>query len=208
MIKVFVVAPTPMLQAGLHTMLTAPDIQVVGTAAVPALAEDLPNIDVIVVADDLQLEDVGRALTDTPKVALVILTQDNERVLRQLRSLELPGWAIVSLDAPAVQLQAAITATAQGFVAVPSQVANRLYEQHPSAVEALNLAVSDESLTPREREVLELVGQGLPNKMIARQLHISEHTVKFHVSSISTKLGASSRTDAVRRGLRRGLITL
>ena len=208
MIKVFVVAPTPMLQAGLHTMLTSPDIQVVGTAAVPALAEDLPNIDVIVVADDLQLEDVGRALTDTPKVALVILTQDNERVLRQLRSLELRGWAMVSLDAPAVQLQAAVTATAQSFVAVPSQVANRLYEQHPSAVEALNLAVSDESLTPREREVLELVGQGLPNKMIARQLHISEHTVKFHVSSISTKLGASSRTDAVRRGLRRGLITL
>jgi DNA-binding NarL/FixJ family response regulator len=63
-------------------------------------------------------------------------------------------------------------------------------------------------LTAREHEVLELVGLGLSNKLIARQLQISEHTVKFHVSSISNKLGASSRTDAVRRGLRHGLITL
>jgi DNA-binding CsgD family transcriptional regulator len=56
--------------------------------------------------------------------------------------------------------------------------------------------------------VLELVGQGLPNKLIARQLQISEHTVKFHLASVSTKLGAVSRTDAVRLGLRQGLITL
>ncbi|MGZ6367458.1 MAG: response regulator transcription factor [Ktedonobacteraceae bacterium] len=72
----------------------------------------------------------------------------------------------------------------------------------------IDVVLPDESLTAREREVLELLSRGLPNKLIARRLQISEHTVKFHVSSIYAKLGASSRTDAVSRGVRRGLITL
>jgi DNA-binding CsgD family transcriptional regulator len=67
--------------------------------------------------------------------------------------------------------------------------------------------VFDEPLTPREVQVLELLAEGLPNKTIAQRLGISDQTVKFHVSSISGKLGAVNRTDAVRRALRRGLIT-
>jgi two-component system, NarL family, nitrate/nitrite response regulator NarL len=66
----------------------------------------------------------------------------------------------------------------------------------------------DEPLTPREVQVLELLAEGLPNKAIAVRLHISDQTVKFHVSSISGKLAAKNRTDAVRRAVRRGLITL
>jgi two-component system nitrate/nitrite response regulator NarL len=66
----------------------------------------------------------------------------------------------------------------------------------------------DEPLTAREVEVLELLAEGLPNKTIAARLGISDQTVKFHVSSISGKLGAMNRTDAVRRAARRGLITL
>lgn len=65
-----------------------------------------------------------------------------------------------------------------------------------------------ESLTPREIQVLELLAEGLSNKAIAARLGISDQTVKFHVASLSGKLGASNRTDAVRRGVRRGLITL
>ena len=65
-----------------------------------------------------------------------------------------------------------------------------------------------EPLTPREVEVLELLAEGLPNKAIADRLTISDQTVKFHVASISAKLGAANRTDAVRRAVRRGLITL
>jgi len=64
----------------------------------------------------------------------------------------------------------------------------------------------EETLTPREVEVLELLAEGLPNKAIAERLGISDQTVKFHVSSISGKLGAANRTDAVRRAVRRGLI--
>ena len=66
----------------------------------------------------------------------------------------------------------------------------------------------DEPLTAREVQVLELLAEGLPNKAIAERLGISDQTVKFHVSSISGKLGARNRTDAVRRAVRRGLITL
>ena len=65
-----------------------------------------------------------------------------------------------------------------------------------------------ESLTPREIDVLELVAEGLPNKAVAVRLGISDQTVKFHLTSISGKLGAINRTDAVRRAVLRGLITL
>jgi DNA-binding CsgD family transcriptional regulator len=63
-------------------------------------------------------------------------------------------------------------------------------------------------LTPREIEVLGMLAEGLGNKTIARRLGISEHTVKFHVGSILAKLDASSRTEAVTLGARRGLIML
>ena len=66
----------------------------------------------------------------------------------------------------------------------------------------------EEPLTGREVQVLELLAEGLPNKTIAARLGISDQTVKFHVSAISGKLGAANRTDAVRRAVRRGLITL
>ena len=208
MISVFVVAPTPIAQAGLHALLSSTEIQVVGTSAnADALSEDVLNADVIVMADELQLEEIGRLLTNTQGVALIVLTNNDRRILPQLRALELRGWGIVPSHASAAQLQAAVVAAAQGLVTLPILSAQFL-DSKQSIAEAITLEAPSESLTPREREVLELVGQGLPNKLIARRLSISEHTVKFHVSSISAKLGASSRTDAVRRGLRRGLITL
>ena len=68
--------------------------------------------------------------------------------------------------------------------------------------------LADEALTARELEVLALMAEGLSNKRIASRLAISDQTVKFHVAAIGGKLNAVNRTDAVRRGLRRGLITL
>jgi DNA-binding NarL/FixJ family response regulator len=66
----------------------------------------------------------------------------------------------------------------------------------------------EQPLTRREIDVLQLLAEGLSNKSIAARLGISDQTVKFHVASIASKLGASNRTDAVRLGLRRGLINL
>lgn len=207
MIRVFVVAPTPMMIAGLHAMLTTTEIEVVGEAA--SLAEiniELPAIDVIVV-DQLLLDEVARAIANDGRIALVVLTNNDERPLAILRNLSLRGWSLVPVGATSAELQAAVAAVAQGFVVLPVAYTEQFSEQRP-VVGSLNLSSSEEALTNREREVLELVSQGLSNKLIARRLQISEHTVKFHISSISTKLGASSRTDAVSRGLRRGLITL
>ena len=75
------------------------------------------------------------------------------------------------------------------------------------------LDASDESpdvdaLTAREIQVLELLAEGLPNKTIAERLGISDQTVKFHVASITGKLGVANRTGAVRAAVRRGLLTL
>lgn len=207
MIRVFVVAPTPMMQAGLRAMLAAPEMQVVGeTSTAGEIVSELPGIDVIVV-DETLLEDVERAMANNTNgtVALVVLTNNDERSLAVLRALSLGGWSLVPLDATTAQLQASVVAAVQGLITLPVAFADRLFQQRPvvGAVGTL-----EEPLTAREREVLELVSQGLSNKLIARSLQISEHTVKFHISSISTKLGASSRTEAVSRGVRRGLITL
>lgn len=78
----------------------------------------------------------------------------------------------------------------------------------PSASADNEEAGFEEPLTSREVQVLELLAEGLPNKAIAARLGISDQTVKFHVASIAGKLGAANRTDAVRRAVRRGLITL
>ena len=78
----------------------------------------------------------------------------------------------------------------------------------PAAVSDFDDAPVVDALTPREIDVLELVAEGLSNKAIAVRLGISDQTVKFHLASITGKLGAINRTDAVRRGVRQGLITL
>ena len=208
MIRVFIIAPTPMMRAGLHAMLTTANLTVVGEATAPnGFAEELSATDVIVLADERQLEEVGRVITGSRSVALVVLSDSDERPISTLRAFSLRGWSVVPLDAPATQLEAAVVAAAEGLIALPSMAAERTLAQR-SVVEALNLDALDEPLTGREREVLEMLSRGLSNKLIARRLSISEHTVKFHVSSIYTKLGAASRTDAVSRGVRRGLITL
>jgi DNA-binding NarL/FixJ family response regulator len=209
MIRAFVIAPTPITQAGLHTILNSEQIQVIGTSAIPdAFAERIQDIDVIVVADEMQLEDVGHLLTNARNMALIVLTNNAERLFPLVRRLTLHGWGTVPLDAPVEQLQAAIIAAVQGMVTIPTASITKLYERQMIASDATDLDGPEEPLTQREQEVLELVGQGLSNKLIARSLMISEHTVKFHLSSLSAKLGASSRTEAVRKGLRRGLITV
>ena len=211
MIRVFIVALAPMLQVGLRTILTTGDMQVVGEASVPAelAAVDLAGIDVIVLSEEALLEDLQRIFGENRTPALVVLSSNNRRLVMLLNALSPRGWGVVPADASTAQLQAAVAAAAQGLTALPTALAEQLLEQR-TVVELSDIDTTspDEALTAREREVLELLSQGLPNKLIARRLQISEHTVKFHVSSIYAKLGATSRTDAVSRGVRRGLITL
>jgi DNA-binding NarL/FixJ family response regulator len=109
---------------------------------------------------------------------------------------------VLAGDASAEQIIQAIKAIGSGLMildgALLRQLTRGVDEDAPST----------EPLTPRETQVLDLLADGLGNKEIAARLNISEHTIKFHIRSILGKLGASSRTEAVSRGLRSGLIEL
>jgi DNA-binding NarL/FixJ family response regulator len=204
MIRVFVAAPTGALRLGLRARLDGAGIDVVGAGPTP---EGAPaDVDVVVVGDAELLRVGAGALAEAGTRAVVALS-DDEGPARTLRALPLRGWAIVPLDAPPVELRAVVTAAAQGFTVLPAPLAARLFPARESGP-GEGLDDRPEPLTPREREVLELLGQGLSNRQIAERLGISEHTAKFHVASVAGKLGASSRTEAVSRGVRRGLITL
>jgi DNA-binding NarL/FixJ family response regulator len=98
-------------------------------------------------------------------------------------------------------------------VAAPAALRARVRE----ALEAAGIGVvfadedddmPEEPMTPRERQVLELLGEGLSNRAIAERLGISDHTVKFHLAAIYGKLGAATRAEAVRRAFRRGMLMI
>jgi DNA-binding NarL/FixJ family response regulator len=202
--RVFVVAPTPILRAGLRSMLEAADLLVVGEAGLsadPVPEPALSEADVVLVADEELLEETALSVSEDGTQSVLLLSED-EGATSKLRTLSLRGWGVVPPDAPSEELGAAVAAVAQGLTVLPKPLAERLLDE-PAAVEELS-----EPLTAREREVLDLLGHGLSNKMIARELHISEHTVKFHISSLYSKLGVSNRAEAVSQGARHGLISL
>ncbi len=111
--------------------------------------------------------------------------------------------AILSRDVEAEKLLDAVQAARQGLIVLEPSLANPL-------LSILNLTPTNlaEGLTPRESEVLQLLAEGVTNKTIAQRLEISEHTVKFHVNAIMSKLGAQSRTEAVVQATRLGLLLL
>ena len=206
MIRVAVIAPTPIGRAGLRGMLSSDNIDVVSEAALPGdLAEGPDDIDVLVLGNDSIPQHLLRPLVEGGARGIIVLSEGDSPA-RMLESLPLAGWGIIPPDASAAELVAAVEAVAQGLVALSLPQARRMLAGG-SPTRAMSGDVLEEPLTEREMEVLELLSQGLPNKLIARQLGISEHTVKFHVSALYTKLGAASRTEAVHKGARLGLVT-
>src|SRR5262249_7163535 len=113
--------------------------------------------------------------------------------------------AILPRDAKIEEIVAAIGALSAGLVVLSPATAEMLATNVGALYEP---GAVDEALTPREVEVLSMLAEGIGNKLIANRLSISEHTVKFHISSIFGKLSATSRTEAVMLGIRRGLIML
>ncbi|HEU5347521.1 MAG TPA: response regulator transcription factor [Ktedonobacterales bacterium] len=113
-------------------------------------------------------------------------------------------------DATPEEIAAALGAVAGGLITLDRRIASLLLQSSASVVAPApeRLTGPEEPLTARELDVLQLLAQGLPNKIIATRLHITEHTAKFHVSSILMKLGAASRTEAVTTAARRGLLML
>ena len=198
MIRVAVLAPALALRIGLREVLGGmPDVEVVAESALP---QGLPAADVWV----LTSADFIGELDQEKAPPLLLLTDDPDEVARLSG---LPVWGALPLDASAEELSAALHALAEGLWTGAPALVQSLLERHPLPMLEHGEQVVDR-LTERERQVLQLTAQGLPNKQIASELEISENTVKFHLSSLYAKLGVTSRTEAVRAGARRGYVVL
>jgi DNA-binding NarL/FixJ family response regulator len=196
-----VVAAYPALRAGLRALLaTIPGIDVVADASQPPLLADG-------LAFDLLVADLG----DEPEAALEGIEPGIPAVLLadwpgelELADATAGPRAFLARGASESELRAAVMAVAAGLsVLSPEVLAALRWTATPVERET-----DSTPLTDREREVLELLSLGLPNKQIARRLGISDHTAKFHVGAILSKLGAASRTEAVTLAARRGLLAL
>ena len=202
MIRVTIVSPNHALRVGLREMLSShANIEVAGeTVNLESVNEKETEVVVI--------DSVSSVLLQNGKkdFAILFLTDDIESV-RMLLNSKVQTWGVLSVEATAEELVAGVLAVGEGlWVGAPSLVAELM--RLPRSRESLGEDSLIEPLTAREKEVLQLMAQGLANKQIALSLSISEHTVKFHLSSLYAKLGISSRTEAVKRGIELGLISL
>jgi two-component system, NarL family, response regulator YdfI len=206
--RILIGATSAVVRVELASLLaTDPTAQIVGSFSVEdALAqfEDLQP-DIVLLNLESPAEDsvpLGVEVAEVVSPVLVVLTDNPEKFL-PADALRSGVRAILPCAAKATEIFAAIQASMAGLVVL-----------HPNAIgsvltgsgEPPELEVSDQILTPREIEVLRMIADGLANKEIASKLGISDHTAKFHTSSIFAKLGASNRAEAVTLGIRQGLI--
>jgi two-component system, NarL family, response regulator YdfI len=211
-IRLFIVATSPLARAGLQSLFGMSDVKVVGSAAnLESLADQWSDAKADIILVDLSGEPVEGAMD-----SLARFQPASEAVIVVLSDHSVPRWfaemlragirSVLPSDISPEQLIAALEAAATGLIVM-----------HPTGVEAMFPPIEpasrppaelNEILTPRESEVLQMLASGLANKEIAARLAISEHTVKFHVASVLGKLGAGSRTEAVSIGIRRGLVLL
>ncbi|MEL6407603.1 MAG: response regulator transcription factor [Chloroflexota bacterium] len=207
-LRVLVVSDNLLTRAGLAALLDSNDELLVAGQIAPLTATQ----DVELYHADIILYDLGwqpadhvdtlRTLCEfeTPIVALLADDTDAATILSTLNTLSLYGMLLSENEADILMI--ALQTVANGLVVID-----------PALTAVLNTVASTndelaEPLTPREDEVLQLLAQGLTNKGIAHQLGITDHTVKFHVNAIMTKLNAQSRTEAVVKATRAGLIIL
>lgn len=216
MIRLALAAPSALLLAGLEALI-ARDGAFTVVERVPHLAqasEALEGADVDVVVAVIDRYDRGaRPLSSEggPPAQRWL-------VLADLDAVDAAEWlrqgvcGVLPRDADEREIVAAIEAVHAGLVVVPSPLATALVTAlAPSGVPRpprLAAAATTTTLSPREREILALLAEGMGNKIVAARLGISEHTVKTHVASIFQKLGADTRAEAVAIGARSGLILL
>ncbi len=212
MIRVLVKASSPVVQAGLEQMIASePDFHLVpgpdGRGPETGTADE-ELADVLVAETDEDDEDAE--WTDLlelggPGSALLLLADDLNIV---------PGAAMLRSGARGIlpkrisrdELVAAVKAAAAGLIILHAESIPATF---PGGAPSPNgPAALIEPLTAREKEVLQILAEGGSNKEIASRLAISEHTAKFHVASIMSKLGATSRTGAVTLAIRQGIIML
>lgn len=205
-IRILIADDHPVVRDGLSAILeTQNDFEVVGEAgngqeAVGMVADLKP--DVVLLDLDMPIMDGLEALrliikqNSQAKIIIFTVFDTDDRILAAIQA-GAQGYLLKG-DAPRDEIFRAVRTVYAGNALIQPLVAGKLLRQMRSGM--------IEELTNREREVLELLGQGLANKEIASRLVISERTVKFHVSSILGKLEVENRTEAVRIAMQRGLI--
>ena len=206
-IRVLVVDDHAVVREGLRAFLELQDgIEVAGEAADGAEAvEAAERIRPDVVLMDLVMPRLDglqamRALRESvPGARVIVLTSflDDNKILPALRA-GAAGYLLK--NAPPQEVARAVRAAHAGEAVLDPAVAARLVDALGGGEEPLD------RLTPREREVLELIGRGFPNKLIARELGVSEKTVKTHVGHVLAKLGVTDRTQAAVVAVRAGLV--
>lgn len=215
MIRVVVVALTLAVRVGLHALLDDVEgVEVITEAATLTELDSLTHeFDVLVIVTDEALSlELDRVLGENETVAVLALAAGGTNPGQILSRSSPRAWGVLALDTSAEELLAAITALHEGLiVGAPTLMKPMFFPQLDSeGISSLDTQMKRliEPLTERETQVLQLLAQGLANKQIALSLRISEHTVKFHISAIYAKLGATNRTEAVRLGVRQGLVVL
>ena len=212
MIRILIASPYPAMRAGLHALLQDADagraaMMVVGEVdSVEACLEWTRAAQVQVVIFDLaldpdeELSGLWRLRKQAPAAAVLALS-DSTAAGRVLAALQAGARGCLPKTATGTELLEAAHGVVEGETVLPPAATAALLEQLRGEAPA-------ESLSPREGEVLRHVAAGLTNKAIALKLGISEHTVKFHLGSAMSKLGAASRAEAVATAIRRGLISV
>ena len=210
-------ARQPIARAGLRGLLgDLGDVTIIGVTtglreAAAAAAEARPDV-ALAAWDGGEVEEIG-ALAESlggAGTALILVGEapppsDLTAVLRA------GARAVLLSEVTSDELGATIRAVARGLLVLPPVLARALVARGAGGATFEDRgpdAGPEQPLTEREREVLQLLALGLPNKTIARRLGVSEHTIKFHVGSLLAKLAAGSRTEAVTRAARMGLVTL
>lgn len=229
MTTVFIVAAADVVRAGLASLI-ANDARftVVGSATelaeltTPEAESVSPDV-VIVEAEDEETSTALRAFIEERNEsedfpALVVIGAEQSEWMREALSAGMVR-AVLPRTATSDEIIAAVEAVSAGLVVLDAETFSTLLAPQDSNTEELAVERPDEerlppiepkgeALTPREREVLEMLAEGLSNKEIAWRMKISEHTVKFHVASIFAKLDVSTRTEAVMQGVRKGLVMM
>lgn len=209
MIQVLIWARSPFTLAGLHAAVSAdPRFEIVGKLSHSAETE-LTSFQEDVILFDGQEGDIDEFLGsfgEHRSRRVVLLAEDLTRS-QTVRLMQSGVQAILPRDSSASEITSALESVSEGLVAFSPDFL-RLLLPTPSEGAEQNFEYLNDPLTTRETEVLALLAGGAGNKEIAAQLRISEHTAKFHVSSILSKLGATTRTEAVSRGYRLGLILI
>ncbi|HEY0386273.1 MAG TPA: response regulator transcription factor [Pyrinomonadaceae bacterium] len=215
MTRVLVAATNAVVCAGLESVVKEHAAlkltgSVIGTATLARHVDDLqPDVLLIeadVREDEAVLSQLGLdALEHLPFIVLLADVPQSSRAAAEALRSGVRG--LLPRQTTPAEIVAAIEAAAASLFVLHAETLDALLADDPP-IERIPPSGNGQTLSPREVEVLGMIAEGLGNKTIAWRLGISEHTVKFHVGSIFTKLGATSRTEAVTLGIRQGLIMI